>query len=99
MTAELLNRPRRADETARRAEIRLEAELGRRAPELKLEMSPAVLCATYDPVAVHVIVVGPAAIALLIVAPSVARIATTGIMIGVAPATVGFTNLPRCCRG
>src|SRR3989442_4730594 len=60
--------------------------------ELKLEMSPPVefgICAT---ALVQVIVVAPAAIRESSSAPSASDVATTGIVMGVTPATVGLKN-------
>src|SRR2546428_2112155 len=60
--------------------------------ELKLEMSPPVEFGICAMASVQVIVVVPAAIRVLRSAPSASDVETTGIVIGVAPATVALKN-------
>ena len=60
--------------------------------ELNAEIRPPVGFGNDPVVFVHVIVDGPAAILPSISTPSVSEMATTGIVIGVAPATVGLNR-------
>ena len=60
--------------------------------ELNDEIRPPVGFGNVPVVFVHVIVAGPAAILPSINTPSVSETATTGIVIGIGPATVGLNR-------